>query len=735
MALEFLRRAIFEETRALKTPKTDVLARTFYIVLSPSMGHLQDWYHKWFPDPDEAIRHIHPWYITASGDDDTELKKKLKSMFLGAFSADITNKLINKGYRLLNTATQIILIGDLTEDGFVQYQESVHAIFRAIVNEYGNHEAPVYFTGVFLCRRIIKGDDGSYETKSCGCISDQLKSKDQLDRLFLIDIANASGVVVSEEQDMHFLVGQLLYNLSKKPLEFSEAKNYAAFGEWLHRVRPCDNKCSGFSGISILNPVDQMLETLLIAKGGEVLQSAFLGEFDDSKVDFYTKSLINNTHLNSLEVFSKMLKENKTAPLIDPFRNIESVKSALQMDEPDVFATYIDSLDAHLAGDAAENRRIMDSLAQLLLDKFRYELFEHVNAAIANETGGLLIAEKSLAQLEGIIAAMIPEKKPDQPFPDISNLILKLVEICKKGPRKLSVIVRGALLCLMTGAGMLSSKVMFDLPFVVFPLTAVLAAASITIYWYGSKSQVERRVSDIWQNLITKWNILMGKEYSETFANFLPQYISMIDALSENVETSKKRLQEVVDIFMSQYVAALPVHSAFWLYAVNSREDLMRNLPLVQANIREAAAAYLKEERPLALWNRTAPPNSSELNEWEWTLGETIGLRLIPSAKRIVDLSVSQLLNDSPVQTKAFLELLKGSAQPFLMVKPGTPACHSQATVEMPDEASDELYKKIELAVSGAFQGMDRKRSMSPYRISLFSFAENIDMGSMKAGG
>ncbi|RPH52429.1 MAG: hypothetical protein EHM85_02915 [Desulfobacteraceae bacterium] len=736
MALELLRRAIFDETKSLKSPKSDVLARTFYLVLSPSMGHLQNWFHEWFPDSHEAIRHVHPWYITDKSISPDKLKENLRSIFLGAFSANVTNKLINNGHRLLNTATQVIIIGDLSEEGFGQYLESVHTLFKEIVAEFGNHESPVYFTGIFLCRSLTKNADGNIEVKTCGHINDILKSKDELDRVFLIDISNSSGVVVSKETDMHFLVGQLLYILSKKPLEFSEEKNFAAFGEWLRRFSPRNNLCSGFSGISILNPIDQMLETLLIAKGGEILDGAFFGDIDEKKVDFYTKSLLNNVHLNSLDVFSKMLKENGKTPLVNPFKNIESVKASWNINQPDDFSAFIDYLDSHLPDDAEENRKIMDGLGQLLLDNFRYELLEHLNTAISNEKGGILIAEQFLSKLKKMLNEMMPEKVTGPLYPDISNLIHSLVTMCNKGPRKESVIARTAVLFLAGIAGLFSSQAIFDLPFIVFPLLTILATAVVTVYWYGSKNKIEKLVSDVWKYLFEKWDILMAKEFSATLNNLRPQYIEIIDDLALRVEESQKRLHEVIAFFKNQYAAVLPDDSAFWLYAINKREEFIKYLPMLQTNMQTIASAYLEEDRPLELWNRTAPPvDTTELNEWEWTLGERIGLRLLPYARNIVDLSVSRLLNDSPAQTKAFIELLKSAAQPFLCVKPGNQRCIPQATIEMPDDGSDTLYKQIETTISGSFQSKERKRSMTPYRISLFSFAESIDIDSLKAGG
>lgn len=734
MPLETLRREIFEKTSAFKSPRQDFLSRTIYLILTPSMGHLRDWFHSWFPDSDDSIRYIHPWYTVERNLKPDKFKQILTSIFLEAFSVETSNKLISKGYQLLNTANQVILMGDMTEEETAEHLKLVQETFSEIIGKFGQHESPVYFTGIFLCRNLTS-NNGNVVLKSCSELKNKLMScSTNLDRLFLIDIANLAGSIVSKEKDMHFLIGQLLYVLSRKPMDFIHEQNPSAFGEWLRRTRPDEGQCNGFSGISILNPIDQLLETLLIVKGGEVLDKAFFSNTDEGRIDYYTKSLINNTHLNSSEVFGKMLQKNENISLIDPFKNVEDTNSAWDVDNPDDFTTFIDTLDAHLADDALENKKMIEASGEFLLDNFRYELLEHINAVISNESGGLMMAESILAKLKKAITEMIPEKGSDKPFPDISNLIHILGVLSQKGPRKASVIARGTVLTLAAMAGLGASGAILDAPFIAFTILTVFAVGSATVYWYGSKNSIEKMVSDIWKKLFEKWQILMNKVIEDILIQLLPQYIAEIDDMINRVQASQKRLREVVAFFRTEYTATLPEHSSFWLYAVNDRDNFIRYLPQIQTNNQEIASAYLKEDKPLELWNRTAPVNAAELNEWEWTLGEKIAMRLLPTSNNIIDLSVSKLLNDAPNQKRSFLELLKGSALPFLCVKPGTPRFAPQAIVEIQDE-DNNLYTKIEESVGGSFSVMDRKRALSPYRISLFSFAENIEIDSLKAGG
>jgi hypothetical protein len=736
MALEILHREIFNKTAALKFPRNEALARTFYLVLSPSMSHLREWFQKWFPASDDNIKKVQPWIIFDPLNGGDTLDEIISGACIDAFDIDVVNNLTTKGYRVLDTANHVILIGDLTEEGFIEHIGKVYDSFTRVADRFITHRVPLHFTGLFLVRNIDRGNDGKVTVKNIRNFAAVIQWMQQaLNKVFLVDVSNPCGAVVSKSTDLHFFLGQLLYILTKKPIEFSKAQDSAGFVEWVNRDCPSDGKCGGFSGISILSPIDQILETLLISKGGEVLEEAFFGGFQEEKAKPYLMSLLNRTHLNSEEVFRKMLLENKTYPLIKPLGNLDGEKAKWDINRTEDFSVYIDSLDARLPADAAENRRIMENLSQKLLDDFRYSLLEHLNAVIINERGGLLIAERFLDELRKRISGMIPEKVTAPSYPDITNLIRTLENRCKKGPRLESVSVRTLVLVMAAAAGTLSSQGSFDLPAILFPFLACASAGGGVLYWYGSKNRIEGLVSDIWNNLFQKWNKLMEKETGEIYRSVLPQYIPIVDELASRVRDASKRLKEITTYFRNEFTAKVPDSSAFWIYALSSREHIMKYITSLKTDVVTTATDYLRDERPLELWNRTAVPGTHEPNEWEWSLGEGIGLRLLPLSQDIVDLSICRILRDSPEQVRNFSEVLRRSAEPFLNVKPGTQHCSVKASFEVPGEGCDDLHKQLEDSIKSDFGHIERRDSLTPYRISLFCFVENVDIDSLKLEG
>lgn len=110
MPLKILREEILKKTASQKYPQSETVSRTFYVLTSPSMNHLKDWFHKWFPVPDEDLKKIYPWItIEASSDLPANLSEIISQSWLEAFSAGTANNLTSNGFRIMDTANQIIL--------------------------------------------------------------------------------------------------------------------------------------------------------------------------------------------------------------------------------------------------------------------------------------------------------------------------------------------------------------------------------------------------------------------------------------------------------------------------------------------------------------------------------------------------------------------------------------------------------------------------------------------------
>ncbi|MDA8083095.1 MAG: hypothetical protein M0024_05510 [Nitrospiraceae bacterium] len=735
MPLEILRGDIASRTAQLKFPKREVASRTFYVVVSLSMAHLRDWFQRWFPASSEELKKILPWIVFPSTGGTDDVVGAVSSAWLNAYSAATINALTAEGNKVSDTATQVILIADLTEDGIQEKLETVYQAFEQIMENVTTHKSPVVFSGLFLARNIECSANGSLGIKT----SKDLKGLEgwmtrRIAKAFLFDISNPCGTIVSNANDLHFCLGQLLYILSKKPVEFAMAGDHQGFSEWATRGTARDRQCTGFSGISILSPIDQIMETLLLAKGGEVLQEAFFGGFSEERAGFYLKSLMNKMHLNSTDVFRSSMTRNPGFPLIDPFAAVTQEARTWDIDAAGHFIALVDGLDVRLQGDAQENRKTMDSLGKKSLDEFRYVLLEHLNQAVAGERGGLLVAGQMLSRLRETVAGMITGKPAVPVYPDVSSTIRRLESKSSVAPRRPAIVARTLMLTLALLGGFYGSQNLLDLPFIAFPLLALLGVSGGVVYWFASKAPLEKLVVDIWGNLHEKWTRLLDKETGEVVQEVLPKYMEIIDELLARVTEATSRLQEVVQFYRETYAAPVGENSAFWVYSLSSREEMLKYMPLLKVDVHAAAADYLAAEKPLELWNRVSAPGSTEPNEWEWRLGEGVGRFLLPSSDDLLNLSICRILRDAPEKLRRFEELLRRSADPYLNVVPGTPDCVKQGALETPQEGCEDIVTSLSSGLKGNYQHLHLTDSLTPYRISCFSFAEDVEMANLKLG-
>lgn len=325
---------------------------------------------------------------------------------------------------------------------------------------------------------------------------------------------------------------------------------------------------------------------------------------------------------------------------------------------------------------------------------------------------------------------MIPASSSSPKYPDSSSLTQNLEDKTKKGPRKESVAIRTFLFSSATLLGIIGSQRFFDLPFISFPVGALIAAGGGLLYWYGWKNRIERLVIKIQEALNKKWRSLMEKKINELMRKLLPKYVSLIDEMIPKVDDASCRLRELIDYFENKHKAPSPSESAFWIYALKGREEVGEYSEMIDADISTVASEYLLEEKLLELWNRISPSGSSELNPWEWELVEKAGLKLIPHTQKLLNLSICEVLRDFPEKSDNFSQLFMRLATPFLKIE------QAQGDIRGTFEISEEeicrnLYNKLRDSVKGYFSNIEKNDSLTVYRLSLFSFFEGANLDSV----
>lgn len=721
MPLEELQTKIRSLTAPRKVPESKYVSRTFYVMISPSLDHLADWFRQWFPLAESGLELLYPW-ITS---DQASKEDVFSHAWQLSFDAKTTNSLIVKGYRIVDTINQLIFVADLSEQEVQERIQKVDQFFANLHKNQTGDSLPLFRIGIFL----VRPDDREKNLPNYDKVF--AWARKHLDRLFIVNMANPRGVMYSDPTDLHFLIGHALYVLTQGPIDAATRSRTDEYREWIKRNSPSNGLCTGFSGISVLVPIDQIMETILIVKAGELLQEALFHTPSVEPVDARVLSFLNKSSLNSVEVFRKELAQNDRYPLPNPFAEGQKVSaktpSKWDLRDPEKFISFVDALDAGLPDLASENGKIMLQIASKHLEEFRYQLLEEVNAIIVGEVGGLNVAESFLEKLREQIIKLTPRELPPAQYSDVVPLTRRLSQDVLRGPRKESVSVRTIFLVFtsfLVGWTILDSS-LFAISF------AFLAALAGFIYWNAWTTRIERLVVSIWETLLGKWNSLLGHEITKVMHQKLPEYVATVDEVISQIERAAERLKEVIDFSQEKYLAQVPSGSAFWIYVVNRREDIVKYQKLINVNLGDLKREYLVSRQPLELWQRLSPKGTSEWNEYEWRLIQGAALHLLPHSTPVLDLCACQLLRENEQQFNNILELIIRSAEPFLVLKSGEPRGQYSPTIEIQSEGCNDIRSRITTAIEHNFRTVEVQSAKSIYRISFYCFSECVSLDSI----
>lgn len=740
MALELLKDEIFKRTAPLKNPGGMLVCRTWYVLLSPAVHHLRDWYQESFPILDESLGELNQWILLADGADAEEINQQVNDSILRAFSADTATRLTSNGYRIMDGTNQVLLVGDLTVEGVLQSFERVHAGFTKSFASFTGTQAANAFIGLFLLRTLKRQAGTDKFAVSVPPSFPALSSAmlNRLNKALLIDIANPA-MVISNPADLHSLQGQILYCLTRKPTDFAVLDNVGGFTEWVNRSAISEGKISGFSGVSFVVPIDYVVETLLVAKAGEVVRAAFLAPIDSGAIARQQNSLLAATHLSDLTQLKGMLLNNDRYPLNNPFASLTAAgndaPSCWNPDEPQKFVDFCDLLDASLPARAADNRAAMEVLGLKLVDEFRYSLQENINGILVNERSGIPSAVAFLEALQKHLGAIAVKPPPALVFSDVSVLVRDLERKIAGTPRRSALIARTALLAATALTGFAWNGWQFDVGGVTFLALAGLVPFACLFYWQGSQSILSREVLNIWQRLRDKWRKLMTNAVDEVVSHLVPEFAQVVAELLTQLQAAQKRVTEVLDYVSSDYAAVLPPANAFWIHALNDKAEVAGYGSLLTVDLDKAADEYIAFEKPLAFWERFASPGAESPNAWEWSLIEKASLRLFPHSEELFQLSACRILRDFPAKRENFTEVLRRSATPFLRIKPGTYQEMPRGVIEIYPHDCTDIKGQLKERLTGDIPTIDIGDSSSPYRISLFSFVEGVPVDNLVVEG
>ncbi|MBE0674900.1 MAG: hypothetical protein IH591_09590, partial [Bacteroidales bacterium] len=265
--MDRLRREIAEITYSHKISEDKMVSRIFYVPVNEEFNSIQSWFSQWFPVHDEILQQIYCWLPSDSDDDPKTL---IESSWRKAMDANLLKKLTTKGYRLLDNSVQVIFLVDLSIPGSYEKLDKLIRIFNEYVGNWGSGINVVY-TGIAILRNYQAEGNKVIFPENLEPFFDL--SAASLNRLFCVDITNPQGTFISDASDMNFFIGQLLYFLTQKPIDANSLHRSSSYAEWVSKIDAQKGLATAFSAISLLLPIDYIMEVCLVRKGAELLEN------------------------------------------------------------------------------------------------------------------------------------------------------------------------------------------------------------------------------------------------------------------------------------------------------------------------------------------------------------------------------------------------------------------------------------------------------------------------------
>lgn len=719
-----------------KSPISRKISRTFFVLESTSLFHLKDWFQKWFPITDANISRFYPWLLVNENGD--AFRIEVENTISRAFDADLAYEATMQGYSILDSVNQVLIVADLCEENALNNVVNGCETIANSLRKIGDSRIPVYWTGIFMVRRpeacdVVVSDIASYEIdekkvteiisadkKTIDRISKDL-SQDFFHRIFFLDISNPQGTFLPKRKDQDCLIGHLLYFLSSRPSSVESPDQYT---EWLQGTQASEGFVSGFSAFSFVLPIDQILETISVSKGAEILNESLLKEKSPDSYLFYLNNFLQENSIIQFDEVRKVVTEKSA--LKDPITNFPDFYSMRSKD----FLETVDTLDASLPRIAKDNAKTIEKISKKHLREWKKSLENHIESIIIQELGGLQIAKKFLSELHKHIEKITPhEEIVPSHYDDPTKCLSKIRTLIDRGPRKEAIFGRALTLALI-----------FDIAIVSFPLAILmkilllicLSGFSLGLaffYSYTAKQQLQNQIFRLESLLRGKWKALMDFETLKAAKKHLEKLNKIIEQMQNDVGLSVERLKGLVEYFRNEYTSSFPEEFPFWKYIVKERKDLLWYQNLCSADISYLAVDYIKKDRPMFLWRRLSPPKTSEPNRWEWHLLEKAAIHLLPSCGQIINLHIHSFFQTGTAQFERNKMAMIRAAQPFLNLEPersGSENPELNAMLETDPKERKPMIEELIAGLSGHFQNnVQRIGERSPYRLTFFSFLEN----------
>lgn len=702
-----------------KFPLPQKTSRTFFFLVSPGMQGVKERFQEFFPVPAE-LSQLYPWLLMQ---EEEAFRIEAEESVKQAFAAKRMEEITMRGFSILDSINQVIVIADLCDLDIYYRIAGGCKIIKETIHKIIDPRTPVYWTAIFTLRRpesleTVKDETTEVQSTDSNIVKQISREPFQslFHRTFLLDISNPLGTLISDPKDQDCLIGHLLYFLTTYPIIAESSDKYA---DWL--VRTAEEGCvSGFSAFSLVLPADQILETVALSKGAEVMKESLFTGSSIHHYSFYLNNFLQKNFLLELGEVKKTVSEDSDFPLKEP---VSHLPDFLTM-RPEDYLETMNTLDASLPNIAKDNEVIMEKIGEKRLKEWKESLENHLEAMITQETGGLLLARKFLQELLNHLEKLTSDQVAPPQYNDPGPCISVIRRLVQYGPRKEGIYGRALVLAVVMDVGVSSFTLApwMKVPLLILLPLSILALAAFVSYY--NRQEFENQILKLERLLREKWRILIDTGKRKAAKKLLEEFINIVKQLDKEVEAALNRVTELVHYFQTEYIPSFPEEFAFRKFVVRDRDELLHYKDLCKANVSRVAIDYIERDRPLHLWRRLSSHGASQPNEWEQHIMEMAAIRLLPDCGDIVNLHILSSLQAGQEKFERYKMAIVRGIQPFLTIRPGASPPELNGKLETEPKGSHPVVEKLINALSGYFQNIEQIETRAPYRLSFFGFLE-----------
>jgi len=735
--LESLRKQIVRMTSEREFSISSRKSRTFIIVVSPWLQAAREWVNHLSPLENGDAHHFYPWIVLDY--DPGAFAEEARKAFTSAYDIGRVHSELSRS-SVLQETNQVVVLADLGEENASGRVDSAIAAIRELAAEKSRPEAPVYWTGIFVTRRAGSGSIAGADRETVHAASQPPPNAaastakqvfaglpaDLFDRLFVVDVTNPKGAEISHENDQFCLIGHLLSFLITFPI----VNNSAEFIQWLGQNDASNGLLTGFSAFSFALPMNQIIETIAMAQGAEVMREAVLAEENRERFRYYLRNFEQKNALATSIALRSAMVSDVEYPLIDPAGSL----AAFEFGNVSSYIAAMDAIDASLPEIAQENGKRMRQIGERRLREWNESLEDHLESMIAREKGGLPMARRFLESLlDHVESLMPPEPKPPE-YEDPGVWIRRLEAFIARIPRAEAVYTRAGLLALgaelalpYSLAGPIGNLILR----LITPLLSFLLGALVISLRNHEASQYAIRIE----------KAIRGKYVALLEFAVLKEIRVALEGIREiarrdlaDIDAALGRIKTITAHFKENYRPDLPPESAFWKHIVRDRNaflDLQRHCNF---DATKSVKEYFERSHSLRLWRRLLGAKLQEPDAWEWTLVEQAAEIMVPGCGEIINLDIRDCFQSGGSEHATLRSTVVNAVQPFVVIDPLMPSKGIVRKYVMLEAGAAGEKPMLEPFIENLSQHMSMLRigSRSQYRFSFYGFCEGVKLADLQ---